>query len=66
MRNRDKSRITASEMRFMRHTTGYTKWDHKRIEDILHELHIEPVLDNTSISKQLDSTCIPHAKNKIS
>ena len=45
MRNRDKSRITPSEMRFMRHTAGYTKWDHKRNEDILHELHIERVLD---------------------
>ena len=44
IRNRDKSRITASEMRFMRHTAGYTKWDHKRNEDILHELYIEPVL----------------------
>ena len=29
----------------MRHTAGYTKWDHKR-NDILHELHIEPVLDH--------------------
>ena len=29
----------------MCHTAGYTKWDHKRNEDILHELHIEPVLD---------------------
>ena len=45
MNNRDKSRITASEMRFMRQTAGYTKWDHKRKEDILHELHIEPVLN---------------------
>ena len=40
MLNRDKSRITASEMRFMRHPGGYTKWDHKRNEDILHELHM--------------------------
>ena len=45
MRNRDKSRITASEIRFMHHTAGYMKWDHKRNEDILHELHIELVLD---------------------
>ena len=45
MRNRDKSRITASEMRFMRRTASYTKWDHKRNEDILLELHIEPVLN---------------------
>ena len=45
MPNREKSRITASEMRFMCHTAGNTKWDHKRNEDFLHELHIEPVLD---------------------
>ena len=45
MRNRDKSRIIASEMRFMRHRVGYTKWDHKRNENILRELHIEPVFD---------------------
>ena len=45
MHNRDKSRIIASEIRFMHHTAGYTKWDHKRNEDILHELHREPVLD---------------------
>ena len=44
MCNRDKSRITASEMRFMRHTAGYTKWDHKRNDDILHELHIQPII----------------------
>ena len=67
MHNRDKSKITASEMRFMRYTAGYTKWDHKRNEDILHELHIEPVFGlYTSIPKQLDSTCIPYAQNKIS
>ena len=36
---------TKAEMRFMRHTAGYTKWDHKINEDMLHELHIEPVLD---------------------
>jgi hypothetical protein len=29
---------------FMRHTAGYTKWDHIRNEEILHELLIEPVL----------------------
>ena len=33
-----------SEMRFMGHTAGYTA-DHKINEDMLHELHIEPVLD---------------------
>ena len=67
MRNRDKSRITVNEIIFMRHTAGYTKWDHKR-NDILHELHIEPVLHYIykTIPKQLDSKCIPHAQNKIS
>ena len=36
---------TAIEMRFMRHTADYMKWDHKRNEAILHKLRIEPVLD---------------------
>jgi hypothetical protein len=32
-------------MKFMRKTAGYTKWDHKRNEDILTELKIEPMTD---------------------
>ncbi|KAJ4431820.1 hypothetical protein ANN_20425 [Periplaneta americana] len=30
VKNKDVSRITASEMRFMRATAGYTRWDHKK------------------------------------
>ena len=46
LRKRDESRLTACEMRFMRRTAGYTKWDHKKNEDVLQELNISPVLDH--------------------
>ena len=62
MHNRDKSRITASEMRFMRHRAGYMKLNHKRNEDILHKPHRTSFGLYTSILKQLDSTCIPLAQ----
>ena len=45
------------EMRFMRHTAGKTKWDHKRNEDILHELYIEPVLDIKTIGFNMYTAC---------
>ncbi|KAJ4426263.1 hypothetical protein ANN_27075 [Periplaneta americana] len=38
LRKCDASRITASEIRFMRRTAGYTKWDHKITKDILRNL----------------------------
>jgi hypothetical protein len=41
----DESRITACEMKFMRRTAGYTKWDLKRNEEVLKELKVEPILD---------------------
>lgn len=44
LRKCDENRITASEMKFMRRTAGYTKWDHQRNEDILQELGLEPIL----------------------
>lgn len=31
VKNKDVRRITASEMRFMRATAGYTRWDHKKM-----------------------------------
>jgi len=34
------NRCTAREMKFMRRTAGYTKWDHKRNEVILDKLKI--------------------------
>ncbi|KAJ4433821.1 hypothetical protein ANN_16133 [Periplaneta americana] len=45
LRKADKSRITACEMRFVRRTAGYTKWDLKRNCEILKELKSQPVLD---------------------
>jgi hypothetical protein len=32
-------------MKFIRRMAGYMKWDHKRNEDILTELKIEPMID---------------------
>jgi hypothetical protein len=39
IRKSDESRITACEMKFMRRTAGYTKWDLKRNEEVLKELN---------------------------
>ncbi|KAJ4450125.1 hypothetical protein ANN_01532 [Periplaneta americana] len=44
VKNKDVSRITASQMRFMRATAGYTRWDHKKNEDLMQELQIEPIM----------------------
>ena len=44
LRKFDENRLTASEMKFMRRTAGYTKWDHQRNEYILQELGLEPIL----------------------
>ncbi|KAJ4433601.1 hypothetical protein ANN_15911 [Periplaneta americana] len=44
LKKKDESRITANEMKFMRYTAGYTKWDHKRNEDVMEELQLEPVI----------------------
>jgi hypothetical protein len=41
----DKSRLKASEMKFLRRTAGYTLLDHKKNEDILHKLNTTPVLE---------------------
>ncbi|KAJ4428831.1 hypothetical protein ANN_25824 [Periplaneta americana] len=46
LRKKDESRITANEMKFMRYTAGYTKWDHKRNEDVMEELQLEPVINH--------------------
>ena len=45
MRKKDIRRITANEMKFMRYTAGYTKWDHKHNNDIMDELQLEPIIN---------------------
>jgi hypothetical protein len=42
---RDTRRITATEMKYMRITAGYTWTDHKTNTEIAKELNITPVLD---------------------
>ncbi|KAJ4433350.1 hypothetical protein ANN_15609 [Periplaneta americana] len=46
LRKKDESRITANEMKFMRYTAGYMKCDHKRNEDVIEELQLEPVINH--------------------
>jgi hypothetical protein len=41
----DKSRLKASEMKFLRRTAGYTLLNHKKNEDILQELDTTSVLE---------------------
>jgi hypothetical protein len=38
IKKKDKSQMTACEMRFMWRTAGYTKWDLKRSEGVMKEL----------------------------
>jgi hypothetical protein len=45
IRKSDESGITACEMKFMRRTAGYTKWDLKRNEEVLKEIKMELILD---------------------
>jgi hypothetical protein len=40
IRRSDKTRLISVEIRFLRRTVGYSRWDHKRSEDILTELKI--------------------------
>ena len=42
---RDRRRITAAEMKYMRNTAGYTLTDYKTNTEIAKELNITPVLD---------------------
>jgi hypothetical protein len=35
----------SAEMRFLRRTAGYTRWDHKRNEDILTELQMSQITE---------------------
>jgi hypothetical protein len=40
IRRTDERRLISAEMRFLRRTAGYIRWEHKRNEDILTELQI--------------------------
>jgi hypothetical protein len=45
LKEQDKPRITAAEMKFMRKTAKYTWQDHKRNQDITEELKIQQVME---------------------
>ena len=40
---KDKKQLALIEMKVFRKTAGYTRFDHKRNEEILEELIVEPV-----------------------
>jgi hypothetical protein len=40
---KDKKRLTSFHMNFFRRTARYTLFDHKRNEEILEQLKVEPV-----------------------
>jgi hypothetical protein len=57
IRKGDSNTLTASEMKFMRRMAGYMQWDHKRNEDTLTELKIEPMTENI---KHYQESCRSH------
>jgi hypothetical protein len=45
LRKQDKTRLTTSEMKFLRKTVGYTLMDHKQNEEIIRELQVAPIIN---------------------
>jgi hypothetical protein len=43
LKQRDMRRLKTAEMKFMRPTGGYSLLDHRRSENILEELNVDPV-----------------------
>jgi hypothetical protein len=53
----DKTRLTTSEMKFLRKTAGYTLMDHKQNEEIIKELQVAPIINKIQNYK---TKCIQH------
>jgi hypothetical protein len=45
IRRTDERKLISAEMRFLMRTAGYTRWDHKRNEDILTELQVSQITE---------------------
>jgi hypothetical protein len=45
IRGTDDRTLISAEMRFLKRTAGYTRWDHKINEDILTELQISQITE---------------------
>jgi hypothetical protein len=52
LREQDKSRTTAVEMKFMRKTAKHTRQDHKINQEIMKELETNPVLEKINNHKE--------------
>jgi hypothetical protein len=57
VRRTDERRLISAEMRFLRRTAGYTRWGHKRNEDILTELQMSQI---TEFIYQYRKNCKEH------
>jgi hypothetical protein len=58
LRQKDKERLTTTEMQFSKGTARYTLFDHKRDEEILEELTVEPVDEKL---RRYNSNWLQHA-----
>jgi hypothetical protein len=45
IRRTDEKRLISAQIRFLRRTAGYTRWDHKRNEDTLTELQMSQITE---------------------
>ena len=55
---KDTKRLTSVQMKFFRRRAGYTLFDHKKNEEILEEMKVEPVnLKLRIIQIKLATTC---------
>jgi hypothetical protein len=61
VKSKDKSRLIAAEMRFMRKNAKYTWRDHKNKEEILKKLKLTLILDKITI---YESDWIQHINRK--
>ena len=51
---KDKKRLTSTEKKDFRRTAKYTHFDHKRNEEILEEMKVEPVDEKLEVTNQTD------------
>jgi len=52
LKQRDIRGLNTAEMKLMRHTAGYSLLDHRRNEDILEELTVDPLENKLAQYKQ--------------
>ena len=65
LRKKDEKQSQSIEMKFFRRIAGYIIFDHKRNEEILEELQIEPIdVEAKRIQIKLATTCSKNEQNR--